>query len=100
MDLMSAAKVGTWIELDEIWEGLYEKHLVCLKAPETEELWDQVLLSHDDNSMRLSGRPPMVYEQLFTVPMLKSAGFNGDEIEQVTVRNHLGHFTISRRLLP
>lgn len=73
-----------------------------MKALRSEGYWDQILLSHDGNSMRLSGRTPKAYDQMFIefIPLLKSEGFTDREIEQLTVRNPGKAFTISRRLLP
>ena len=61
---------------------------------------DQVLLSHDGNSYRLSGREPRKYEALFTdfIPMLTESGFSQEEVELLTVKNPARAFTVSKRL--
>jgi len=56
--LVKAAALGAWIELDAIREGTLEKHLDYAKVLHEAGYGGQILLSHDGNSMRLTGKPP------------------------------------------
>lgn len=98
-DLMAAAAAGAWIELDAIRKGTIEKHLAFLTALQDAGYLEQALLSHDGNSLRLTGRPPRQYEMLFTdfIPKLRESGFSEAEIDQLTVRNPAKAFTIRKR---
>ncbi len=98
--LISAAAQGAWIELDAIRETTLEKHLAYLKGLKAAGYLDRVLLSHDGNSMRLTGKPPRQYEKLFTdfIPLARAEGFTADEITQLTIGNPAQAFTIERRL--
>ena len=99
--LISAAAQGAWIELDAIRETTLEKHLAYLKALKAAGYLDRVLLSHDGNSMRLTGKPPRQYEKLFTdfIPLARAEGFTDEEVEALTVENPARAFTIGMRLL-
>ena len=99
-DLMAAAERGAWIELDAIREGTVDKHFAYAKALHEAGHSEQVLLSHDGNSMRLTGRPPRQYEMLFTafIPRLREAGLS-DQVDPWTVTNPARAFTVGKRLL-
>lgn len=99
-DIFPAAERGAWIELDAIREGTMEKHLTYAKGLQGVGHADQILLSHDGNSMRLTGRPPRQYDMLFTqfIPMLEDADL-GAYVDSWTVTNPARAFVISKRLL-
>ena len=97
-DLMSAASRGAWIELDAIREDTFEKHLAYLQALIDEGHSARVLLSHDGNSMRLTGKPARQYERLYTdfIPLLRRSGL-GASVDDWTIRNPARAFTLSKR---
>jgi predicted metal-dependent phosphotriesterase family hydrolase len=99
--LIKAAKMGAWIELDGVSEGNNEAHLALLNEFKINDLLDCVLLSHDGNSFRATGRPPKPYDDLFKtfIPMLRENGWSENEIKLLTVDNPKSAFTIRVRAL-
>jgi predicted metal-dependent phosphotriesterase family hydrolase len=100
-DLLRAAGAGAWIELDGIRDELMDRHLSYVKTLKEAGFLSQILLSHDGNSMRITGRAPKAYEQLFTtfIPLLLEEGFTKQEVRQLTETNPAVAFTVSKRLL-
>jgi predicted metal-dependent phosphotriesterase family hydrolase len=98
-DLISAAEKGAWIELDAIRENTIEQHLAYAKYLNEGGHSDRVLLSHDGNSMRLTGNPPRQYERLFTdfIPLLRKSGLE-NSVDLWTVKNPARAFIVSKRL--
>jgi phosphotriesterase-related protein len=96
--LLRAAEKGAWIELDGInsEEENNRHHLKLVKALKSAGYGEQILLSHDGNSFRATGRPPKPYEGLFTafLPMLQEAGFSQDDIDQLIIRNPAKAFSV------
>ncbi|MDZ7637520.1 MAG: hypothetical protein U5J83_04625 [Bryobacterales bacterium] len=100
-DLVWAAEQGAWISLDGLEEASVDRHLTLLLRLREAGRMGQVLLSHDGNSFRATGRPPKAYDALFHLflPRLRADGFTADEIRQLTEINPQRAYTISTRLL-
>jgi phosphotriesterase-related protein len=98
-DLLAAADAGAWIELDAIRPGGYGAQLMRVEALVQAGHLSQVLLSHDGNSHRLSGRAPKPYDALFTsfIPILEKAGFDRESAVTLTERNPARAFTVGVR---
>lgn len=99
-DLERAAERGAWISLDGLDEGSIGRHLAILNRLRSGGFLRQVLLSHDGNSFRATGRAPRAYEALFThfLPKLRNEGFAESEISQLTRENPQRAYTIRKRL--
>jgi len=99
--LKAAAAAGAWLSLDGIAPETIERHLELVSMMKSMGRLQQVLLSHDGNSFRAAGRAMKPYSALFThfLPALTKAGFNRQEVKQMTVDNPARAFTIGRRLL-
>ena len=109
---IEAAKLGAWVSLDgysasEKSRARYKKLLIELKK---EKLLGRVLLSHDHfwsvegeggrGSLKIhSGGATDAYESIFThlLPDLRAAGFDENDIRQLTVKNPAEAFTIRVR---
>ena len=65
-DFVKAAKADAWIKLDGARDELMDRHLSYVKTLKEAGFLSQILLSHDGNSVRLTGLAPKAYEQLFT----------------------------------
>lgn len=100
-ELLRAAEQGAWISLDGLEEASVDRHLVLLQRLRQAGRLGQLLLSHDGNSFRATGRAPRPYEALFThfLPLLRKEKFAESEIRQLTRTNPQQAYTIRQRLL-
>lgn len=100
-DLVSAAEMGAWIELDGISKDSIEDHFVMLAELKKRNLEKRILLSHDGNSFRYGDRPPKAYHGLYSdfIPFLRKQGYSQDEIDQLTKRNPAAAFAIEVRAI-
>jgi phosphotriesterase-related protein len=100
-DLVSAAEMGAWIELDGISEDSVEDHFAMLAELKKRSLEKRILLSHDGNSFRYGNRPPKAYHGLYSdfIPFLRKQGYSQDEIDQLTKRNPATAFAIEVRTI-
>lgn len=111
-DLLYAAEKGAWISLDSIRTVNYyeqrtkvkitvERHLELLNHLKSNGYIKQVLLSHDGSSYPQEGKSKRSFEPLFTtfIPMMKSVGYSGDEVEMLIKENPKNAYVISKRLV-
>jgi predicted metal-dependent phosphotriesterase family hydrolase len=100
-DLLKAADRGAWIELDGLTPDTLDHHLELASGLRARGHLSRVLLSHDGNSFRTGGAPPRPYEALLThfIPMLREAGWDDGEIDQVTSSNPARAFSVRKRLV-
>lgn len=100
-ELLWAAEQGAWISLDGLEEPSIDRHFALLERLRRAGRMGQVLLSHDGNSFRATGRPPKAYEALFThfLPRLKAEKFTEAEVRMLTRENPQRAYTIRKRLL-
>lgn len=100
-ELLWAAEQGAWISLDGLEEPSIDRHFTLLERLRQAGRLRQVLLSHDGNSFRATGRPPKAYEALFThfLPRLKKEKYPEREIRMLTRENPQRAYTIGKRLL-
>ncbi len=87
--LAAAARLGAWLGFDGLDASTVARHLELLKEMRRAGLLDRVLLSHDGNAFRVDGRPPRLFETLWTelLPAMRRAGFSEAEIHKLTVEN-------------
>jgi phosphotriesterase-related protein len=100
-ELLWAAEQGAWISLDGLEEASIDRHYTLLDRLRQAGRLRQVLLSHDGNSFRATGRPPKAYEALFThfLPRLKTEKFTEAEVRMLTQDNPQRAYTIGKRPL-
>ncbi|MCP5116207.1 MAG: phosphotriesterase, partial [bacterium] len=100
-DLVRVAGEGGWVELDGVSAAPADiaRHLELIGALRKAGHWNRVLLSHDGNSFRYGGKPMKPYDGLFThfIPAMKKAGYDDEQIRQVTVLNPREAFQVARR---
>ena len=109
---IEAAKLGAWVSLDgySASERNRERYKSFLLALKKEKLLGRVLVSHDHfwsvegeggrGSLKIhSGGAANAFEAMFTqlLPDLRQAGFDENDIRQLTVRNPAEAFTIRMR---
>jgi phosphotriesterase-related protein len=100
-ELLWAAEQGAWISLDGLEEASIDRHFALLERLRQAGRMGQVLLSHDGNSFRATGRAPKAYEALFThfLPRLKKERFTDAELRMLTRENPQRAYMIKKRLL-
>ncbi len=109
-DLLYAAERGAWISLDGLrTPNFYEnrtsngatlyRHLEMLLYLKDRGFLNQILLSHDGSSFPPPGKDKRSFDVLFTafIPMMRAAGLQQDEINQIIGANPARAFTIQRR---
>lgn len=99
-DLERAAARGAWISLDGLSEESADRHWTILSRLREGGFLGQVLLSHDGNSYRATGREPKAYDSLFVnfLPRLRQEGLSSQELTQLVETNPQRAFTIQKRL--
>jgi phosphotriesterase-related protein len=111
-DLLYAAGKGAWISLDALRTANYyenrsdinisvERHLELLDHLKKHGFLEQVLIAHDGSSYPQQGKSKRTFEVLFTtfIPMLRTAGFSDEEIDQLIRTNPENAYTIRKRLI-
>ncbi len=105
--LIEMAKQGAWISLDGLRTPNYlngkrssnstlMRHYRHLEAFKKADVLGRVLLSHDGSTYPPKGTDKRPMDVLFNtfIPMLKTGGFNEEEIQLLTVTNPKRAFTI------
>ena len=97
--LIEYARQGVWIELDGVRPEAMERDLRAIRSLRKEGLLNRVLLSHDGNSFRYGGRPPNLYEALFThfIPYLEQHHVSKAEINRMIRQNPVEAFAVRGR---
>jgi phosphotriesterase-related protein len=98
-DIVAAAKQGAWLSFDGLRPETLERHLELCKLMRDEKRLDQVLLSHDAGWYapdKPDGGTFRDFQVMFTefLPMLKEAGFNEAEIQQIVTKNPARAFSV------
>ncbi len=98
--LEKAAARGAWISLDGLSKESTGRHWTILQRLREGGFLAQVLLSHDGNSYRATGREPKAYDSLFVdfLPYLRAQGWQQEELAQLTENNPQQALTIRKRL--
>jgi len=99
---VKAAALGTWISLDGIGWGDFEKYADAIDNLKMAGLLNKVLISHDAGWYKpgeKDGGKFTGYTNIFTVliPLLKEKGFTDSDILQLLVKNPLEAFAIRVR---
>jgi phosphotriesterase-related protein len=99
---VKAAKLGTWISLDGIGWGDFEKYTDSINNLRLAGLLNKVLISHDAGWYKpeeKDGGSFTGYTNIFTelIPLLKNRGFTDSDIQQLLVKNPAQAFAIRVR---
>jgi phosphotriesterase-related protein len=98
--LIKAAATGAWISFDGYQEQKQDRFLSGIKALKNEGYIKQILLSHDGNGYPQRGKlPSRLSLSIFNhfLPILKSAGFTQEEINQIMISNPATAYAVKIR---